>query len=86
MSRSSPPPYGPHGFAYARPFELPPVPLSQRQPYGVASIEPGLCDMLADPLVHLLMRRDGVSPAALKAVIILARAKLGAGHCDCLAA
>ncbi|MGA2089071.1 MAG: hypothetical protein ABSG66_09150 [Stellaceae bacterium] len=86
MSRSSPPPYGPHGFAYARPFELPPVPLSQRQPYGVAGIEPGLCDMLADPLVHLVMRRDGVSPAALKAVIILARAKLGAGHCDCLAA
>jgi hypothetical protein len=86
MSRSLSPPYGPHGFAYARPFELPPVPLCQRQPYGVAGIEPGLCDMLADPLVHLVMRRDGVSPAALKAVIVLARAKLGAGLCDCLAA
>ncbi len=86
MSRSSSPPYGPHGFAYARPFELPPVPLSQRQPYGVAGIEPDLCEMLADPLVHLMMRRDGVSPAALRAVILRARAKLGAGFCDCLAA
>ncbi len=86
MSRSLSPPYGPHGFAYARPFELPPVPLCQRQPYGVAGIEPGLCDMLADPLVYLVMRRDGVSPAALKAVIVLARAELGSGLCDCLAA
>jgi hypothetical protein len=86
MSRSSPPPYGPLGFAYARPFELPSVPLCQRQPYGIAGIEPDLCDVLEDPLVHLVMRRDGVSPAALKAVILRARAKLGAGLCDCLAA
>jgi len=90
MSRSSSPPYGPpnspRGFAYARPFELPPIPLCRRQPYGVAGVEPDLCEMLADPLVHLVMRRDGVSPTALKAVILRARAKLGAGLCDCLAA
>jgi hypothetical protein len=86
MSRSSPPPYGPNGFAYARPFELPPVPLCERQPYGTAGMESDLCEMLSDPLVHLVMRRDGVSPAALKAVVVRARAKLGAGLCDCLAA
>jgi len=86
MPRSSPPPYGPHGFTYARPYELPPMPLSERQPYGVAGIEPDLCEVLEDPLVHLVMRRDGVSPAALKTVILRARAKLGAGLCGCLAA
>ena len=26
-----------------------------------AGIEPVLCEMLADPLVHLVMRRDGIS-------------------------
>ncbi len=86
MSRSLSPPFGPHGFAYARPFELPSVPLCQRQPYGVAGIEPDLCEVLEDPLVHLVMRRDGISPADLKAVMLRARAKLGAGLCDCLAA
>ena len=93
MSRSSfpySPPDSPSksslGFDYARPFELPPAPLCQRQPYGTAGSEPDLCEVLADPLVHLVMRRDGVTPAALKAVIVRARAKLGAGLCDCLAA
>jgi hypothetical protein len=35
--------------------------------------EPSLAEMLADPLVHLVMRRDGVSRAELEAAIAAAR-------------
>ena len=34
-----------------------------------AGIEPALADVLADPLVHLVMRRDGVSLAELRGVL-----------------
>lgn len=59
--------------------------------WAVSGVEPALCDILADPLVHLVMRRDGVTPAALRAVLTGARTRLGAGQpdeplCPCLAA
>ena len=41
-----------------------------------AGKEPTLADMLADPIVALVMRRDGVSPAQLRAVVATARGKL----------
>jgi hypothetical protein len=37
--------------------------------------EPSLDELLADPLLHLVMRRDGVSFAQLRAVIAEARAR-----------
>jgi hypothetical protein len=51
-----------------------------------AGREPALADVLADPLVHLLMRRDGVSPAQLDAVIAAARSRLGGNPGRCCAA
>jgi hypothetical protein len=41
-----------------------------------AGKEPALADMLADPMVALVMRRDGVSPAQLRAVVATAQGKL----------
>lgn len=38
--------------------------------------EPRLTELLADPMTHLLMRRDGVTAAALDAVIRQARTAL----------
>ena len=39
------------------------------QPWGKPGFEPPLCEVLADPLVHAVMRRDGVSRPALESVI-----------------
>ena len=47
-----------------------------RAAWGEAGIEPALQDVLADPLVHLVMQRDGVSMPALRAVVAAARARL----------
>lgn len=62
-----------------------PSPLSRRQPWGVAGVEPKLCDLLDDPLIHLVMRRDGVTRAELRAVIRDAQRALGVGLCRCAA-
>lgn len=50
-----------------------------------AGEEPDLAEVLADPLVHLVMRRDGVSRAQLEAVIARAQAALRACLCRCAA-
>jgi hypothetical protein len=50
-----------------------------------AGEEPDLAEVLADPLVHLVMRRDGVSLAQLQSVIARARVALRAGPCRCAA-
>jgi hypothetical protein len=52
--------------------------------------EPALVDLLADPVLHLVMRRDGVSMTELCNHITAARARLGlarfgAGPCRCAA-
>ena len=52
--------------------------------------EPALADLLADPVVHLVMRRDGVSMKELCNHIASARARLGFGRfgggpCRCAA-
>jgi hypothetical protein len=43
--------------------------LHEQQPWGRPGIEPPLGEVLADPIVQAVMRRDGVSLAALQAVI-----------------
>jgi len=63
---------------YCIPF---PAPLGAARNWLEAGAEPALDDVLADPLVHLVMRRDGVSPAQLGAVVAAARARLGGGRC-----
>lgn len=55
-----------------------------------AGQEPGLVDLLADPVVHLVMRRDGISMSELCNHIAAARARLGfarfgEGPCRCAA-
>jgi hypothetical protein len=41
-----------------------------------AGWEPALSEILAEPLVHLVMRRDGVSLPSLRALIGQAQARL----------
>jgi hypothetical protein len=43
--------------------------LHEQQPWGRPGIEPPLSEVLADPIVQAVMRRDGVSLGALKSVI-----------------
>jgi hypothetical protein len=43
--------------------------LHEHQPWGRPGIEPPLDEVLADPIVQAVMRRDGVSLAALQTVI-----------------
>ena len=55
-----------------------------------AGREPALVDLLADPVVHLVMRRDGVSMKELCNHIATARSRLGfarfgEGPCRCAA-
>jgi hypothetical protein len=52
-----------------------------RDPWARAGIEPRLAEMLADPLVHQVMRRDGVTEAALRGVIGRAQARLRSAPC-----
>jgi len=35
--------------------------------------EPSIAEILSDPIVHLVMRRDGVTPGALESLISEAR-------------
>lgn len=50
-----------------------------------AGEEPALAEVLTDPLVHLVMRRDGVSRAQLEAVIARAQMALRSRLCRCAA-
>jgi hypothetical protein len=54
-----------------REFVWPDLPraLHEHQPWGKPGIEPPLGEVLEDPIVQAVMRRDGVSLAALQAVI-----------------
>jgi len=50
-----------------------PCALHERQPWGGAGTEPRLCEMLADPVMQAVMRRDGVSRAELESLVSQAR-------------
>jgi hypothetical protein len=54
--------------------------------YRHAGIEPRLDEVLADPLVHLVMARDRVGLAALQAVIADAQCRLRIRPCPRIAA
>ncbi len=43
--------------------------------------EPDIADVMADPIVHLLMRRDGLVPDAVWPVVRDAQARLGGRLC-----
>lgn len=51
-----------------------------------AGIEPRLSDVLADPLVHQVMRRDGLERADLEAAVALGRRMLRRRLCSLCAA
>ncbi len=48
----------------------------RHEPYADGGIEPTLDDLMSDPLTAAVMRRDGVSPETLKAVVMSARETL----------
>lgn len=60
--------------------------LAGGQRWRKAGTEPDLAEVLADPMVHLVMRRDGVSPCQLRRVIVVARKRLRSGLCSRIAA
>ena len=60
-------------------------PLADCPPWGGPGSEPSLPEVLADPLIHAVMRRDGVTFGELVCVIARAQVKLRRGLC-CLAA
>jgi hypothetical protein len=57
-----------------------PAALHEGQPWSGPGIEPPLCEVLADPIVQAVMRRDGVTPSALKSVIAGAQHRLRKGR------
>ena len=57
-----------------------------RQTWSGAGDEPSLSEVLADPLVHLVMRRDGVTRSELEAVIAHGRTLLRRRLCRLCAA
>jgi hypothetical protein len=59
----------------------PPPCAPSRDPWARAGIEPRLEEVLADPLVHQVMRRDGVTEPALRGVIGRAQARLRSAPC-----
>jgi hypothetical protein len=65
---------------------LRPKPARRAAEDWLSSTEPRLGDVLGDPLVHAVMRRDGVSQAQLRAIIARAQACLrGDPCCRCAA-
>ena len=56
------------------------------RPWSGGGCEPRLEDVLADPIVHQLMRRDGVAPADLRALIARVRARERGASSECLCA
>ena len=59
--------------------------MTSNRVWRTAGEEPDLAEVLADPLVHLVMRRDGVSFAQRVRVIAEARAALRECLCRCAA-
>ena len=54
--------------------------------WSMAGVEPDLAEVVAEPIVRLLMMRDGVSRCALVRVLAAARVALRRSHCPDLAA
>jgi hypothetical protein len=70
------PPFG--GGAAMRPVSLRPVTAAVSRGAGPGPGEPGLDELMADPLVRRLMARDGTSEAEVRALLVrVARARQG---------
>lgn len=54
--------------------------------WGEAGVEPRLSDLLADPMIHQVMRRDGLKRADLEAAVAHGRAQLRRRLCSRCAA
>ena len=48
-------------------------PTANRGPYADGGVEPPLDDLFADPVMHALMRSDGVSSGTLRDLVGVAR-------------
>jgi hypothetical protein len=59
--------------------------MAPNRKWSKAGEEPALAEILADPMVHLVMRRDSVTLAQLQRVIARAQVTLGVGLCRCAA-
>jgi len=46
------------------------------KPFSRAGTEPRLAELLADPLTHLVMRRDGITEHDVRAAVEIARRTL----------
>ena len=55
--------------------------IERREPWGRAGVEPSLREMFADPLVHMVMARDGVTPEILAGAVAEGRARLRRSPC-----
>jgi hypothetical protein len=60
--------------------------MSNEKIYDRAGTEPELHELLGDPLIHAVMRRDGVTPAALCLVIRTGRLRLAIPDCSAMIA
>jgi len=45
-----------------------------------AAGEPRLDDILADPIIHLVLKRDGLSAERVAALLVREQRRLGLGH------
>lgn len=55
---------------------MPRPPRHTREAYGLAGVEPALSEVLADPLVHLVMARDNLTAGQVACDLHLAAARL----------
>ncbi|QJP16369.1 hypothetical protein G3545_23670 [Starkeya sp. ORNL1] len=51
--------------------------IDARHAWADAHVEPSIDDILADPIIHLVLRRDGLTPGAVKARLDQERRRLG---------
>ena len=72
MGDHRPMPLRPPGATRAGPRRRP----AKRDPFSEGGTEPALEDLLNDPVTEAIMRRDGVSRASLRSLILAARKEL----------
>ena len=68
-----------------RPISRPTI-VSHVQPWSEAGTEPRLADLLADPIVHLVMARDHLSRADVESAVAFGRRQMRSRLCSRCAA
>lgn len=66
---------------HSKPVSTGPLAVSRRATDPWRHGEPSLADVMSDPIVHLLMRRDGLVAEQVWPVVREAQARLGRGPC-----